>query len=292
MARSIAHIDIDEAEVNKIKRADWVHVGDAGEALRSLMAVGPASLADRAWNKHIAELKLCHGMNYDRSATTIQPQFVIEKLSEITGGKAIISTGVGQHQMWVAQYFGFTEPRSLLTSGSMGTMGFGLPAAIGAQLAKPDALVIDIDGDGSIRMNIGELETATTYDVPVKVLLLNNRGDGMIRQWQRLFYDGRMAVSDKALHRKNFLLAARADGFAFARRVEAPGELDQNLRDFIHFKGPAFLEVLIDQNADVFPMVGPGRSYSAMLTGPYIKARSTQTTGLDEPLSQPETDMF
>ena len=129
----------------------------------------------------------------------IQPYAVIEEINKLTKGDAIISTGVGQHQMWAAQYFDFREPRLWLTSGSMGTMGFGLPAAIGAQFACPDRVVIDIDGDGSMRMNIGELETATTYDLPVKVIVLNNYGDGMVRQWQKLFYKGRLAGSDKSL---------------------------------------------------------------------------------------------
>ncbi|SAK61005.1 acetolactate synthase 3 catalytic subunit [Caballeronia glebae] len=291
-ARYVAHIDIDEAEINKVKRVHWSHVGDAKETLRSLMALGPAASPATGWTERVADLKRKYGMNYDRDNAAIQPQWVIEKLSEITGGRAIISTGVGQHQMWAAQFFDFVEPRSLLTSGSMGTMGFGLPAAIGAQLARPDALVIDIDGDGSIRMNIGELETATTYDVPVKVLLLNNGGDGMIRQWQRLFYDGRMVVSDKALHRKDFVLAAQADGFTFARRVEASGELEAQLMAFVAFDGPAFLEVMIDRNADVFPMVGPGQSYSNMITGPFIPSRPGPETELSRASGQPATDMF
>jgi acetolactate synthase I/II/III large subunit len=194
--------------------------------------------------------------------------------------------------MWAAQFFDFVEPRSFLTSGSMGTMGFGLPAAIGAQLARPDALVIDIDGDGSIRMNIGDLETATTYGVPVKVLLLNNSGDGMIRQWQRLFYEGRLCVSDKSLHRKDFVMAARADGFEFAQRVEALGELDAKLKAFVEFDGPAFLEVMIDPDADVFPMVGPGMGYSDMITGPFIPSRGGDESGATRPGHQPASDMF
>lgn len=273
-ARHVAHIDIDEAEINKVKRADWTHVGDARDALLSLMKHGPAVRVRLDWLAHIKELKRIHGMNYDRNSPLIQPQFVVEKLSEITGGRAVISTGVGQHQMWAAQFFDFVEPRSFLTSGSMGTMGFGLPAAIGAQLARPDALVIDIDGDGSIRMNMGDLETASTYGVPVKVLLLNNLGDGMIRQWQRLFYDGRLCVSDKSLHSKDFVMAARADGFQFARRVDAVSEVEAQLKAFVEFDGPAFLEVMIDQNADVFPMVGPGKNYANMITGPFIPSRS------------------
>nr|WP_044043845.1 biosynthetic-type acetolactate synthase large subunit [Caballeronia insecticola] len=291
-ARYVAHIDIDEAEINKVKRVQWSHVGDAKEALHSLMARGPDALPATQWTEHAVDLKRRYGMNYDRDNPSIQPQWVVEKLSEITGGRAIISTGVGQHQMWAAQFFDFAEPRSLLTSGSMGTMGFGLPAAIGAQLARPDALVIDIDGDGSIRMNIGELETATTYDVPVKVLLLNNGGDGMIRQWQRLFYDGRMVVSDKALHRKDFVLAAQADGFTFACRVETSRELEEKLKAFVEFDGPAFLEVMIDRNADVFPMVGPGQSYSNMITGPFIPSRSARESDVSGISTQPAADMF
>ena len=291
-ARYVAHIDIDEAEINKVKRAHWSHVGDAKDTLLSLMEFGSASHSPSDWLERVMELKQRYGMNYDRNSPLIQPQFVIEKLSEITGGRAIITTGVGQHQMWAAQFFDFVEPRSFLTSGSMGTMGFGLPAAIGAQLARPDALVIDIDGDGSIRMNSGELETATTYGVPVKVLLLNNLGDGMIRQWQRLFYDGRLCVSDKSLHRKNFVLAARADGFEFARRVEAVSKVEDALKAFVNFDGPAFLEVMVDQNADVFPMVGPGQSYSNMITGPFIPSRSEGETESPGVARQCAADMF
>ncbi|MFM0342870.1 biosynthetic-type acetolactate synthase large subunit [Paraburkholderia sp. RL17-347-BIC-D] len=291
-ARYVAHIDIDEAEINKVKRAHWTHVGDAKDTLLSLMKHGPVEQPPLDWLDRIKELKRVYGMNYDRNSPAIQPQFVVEKLSEITGGRAIVTTGVGQHQMWAAQFFDFVEPRSFLTSGSMGTMGFGLPAAIGAQLARPDALVIDIDGDGSIRMNIGDLETATTYGVPVKVLLLNNLGDGMIRQWQRLFYEGRLCVSDKSLHRKDFVMAARADGFEFAGRVDAISELEGQLRAFIEFDGPAFLEVMVDENADVFPMVGPGQSYANMITGPFIPSRVESETKGKGTERQAAADMF
>ncbi|MBN3762172.1 biosynthetic-type acetolactate synthase large subunit [Burkholderia sp. Ac-20365] len=291
-ARYVAHIDIDEAEINKVKRAHWTHIGDAKDALLSLMADATHVAPHTEWLEHVIDLKRNYGMNYDRNSTSIQPQYVIERLSEITGGRAIISTGVGQHQMWAAQFFDFVEPRNLLTSGSMGTMGFGLPAAIGAQFARPDALVIDIDGDGSIRMNAGELETASTYGTPVKVLLLNNVGDGMIRQWQHLYYEGRLCVSDKALHRKDFVMAARADGFEFACRVDAISELDEKLKAFIDFDGPAFLEVMIDQNAEVYPMVGPGQSYANMITGPFIPSRSGNEANGAGAGQQKVVDMF
>lgn len=176
--------------------------------------------------------------------------------------------------MWAAQYFDYREPRLWLTSGSMGTMGFGLPAAIGAQFARPDRIVVDIDGDASMRMNIGELETATTYGLPIKVVVLNNFGDGMVRQWQKLYYDSRMSGSDKSLHSKDFVKAAEADGFQFARRLDKNEDLRQVVGDFMAFEGPAFLEVIIDPDAGVYPMVGPGLSYAKMITGDYIKSRS------------------
>ena len=155
----------------------------------------------------------------------------------------------------------------------MGTMGFGLPAAIGAQFARPDALVIDIDGDASIRMNIGELETVTTYGLPLKVVVLNNCGDGMVRQWQKLFFKGRFAGSDKSLHKKDFVKAAQADGFAWARRLECNEELASTIAAFMAYPGPAFLEVMIDPHAGVYPMVGPGASYAQMITGEHIPSR-------------------
>ena len=180
--------------------------------------------------------------------------------------------------MWAAQYFDFRAPRLWLTSGSMGTMGFGLPAAIGAQLAHPDKLVIDIDGDASIRMNLGELETVTTYDLPVKIVVLNNFGDGMVKQWQKLFFKGRLSASDKSLHKKDFVKAAQADGFPLRRAARAQGgRARASSSEFIEFKGPAFLEVMIDPDAGVYPMVGPGQAYDEMITGEHIAARHDST---------------
>ncbi len=133
--------------------------------------------------------------------------------------------------------------------------------------------MIDIDGDGSIRMNIGELETVTTYNLPVKVIVLNNFGDGMVRQWQHLYFGGRMSGSDKSLHSKDFVKAAEADGFKFAKRLDKKADLETVVKDFMDFDGPAFLEVIIDRDAGVYPMVGPGLSYDSMITGDYIKSR-------------------
>jgi len=275
-ARRIAHLDVDRAEVNKVKRAHWSHIGRVREALLALTAHGRQSGFRRnfaPWHAELAELKRVYAMNYDRASPLIQPNYIIEEINRHARGAAIITTGVGQHQMWAAQYCDFTAPRLWLTSGSMGTMGFGLPAAIGAQIAQPQRLVIDIDGDSSIRMNIGELETVTTYDLPVKVVVLNNFGDGMVKQWQKLFFKGRLSASDRSLHKKDFIKAAQADGFRYAMRLENKADVPRVIADFLAFKGPAFLEVMIDPDAGVYPMVGPGQSYDEMITGEFIPSR-------------------
>ncbi len=276
-ARFIAHLDIDASEINKVKRVNWSHVGMLADALQTLTDYGRRTGFTRdwaPWHRHCDELRSVHAMNYDRASTAIQPYYVIEEINRLTRGEAIISTGVGQHQMWAAQYFDFRSPRLWLTSGSMGTMGFGLPAAVGAQFAQRNRLVIDIDGDGSIRMNIGELETVTTYDLPVKVIVLNNCGDGMVKQWQKLFHKGRLSGSDKSLHTKDFVKAAQADGFKYAVRLDKKADVPRTIAEFIHFDGAAFLEVMIDQDAGVYPMVGPGLGYEDMITGEHIASRS------------------
>jgi acetolactate synthase-1/2/3 large subunit len=280
-ARFLAHIDIDAAEIGKVKSVTWSHVGAAREALIDLMQAGKNCRKDFSkWLAHIDNLKKEHVRNYDRENEAIQPPHVLECLNEITRGEAIVCTGVGQHQMWAAQYLDFRHPRSLLTSGSMGTMGFGLPASIGAQVAFPDRLVIDVDGDGSMRMNLGELETTTTYNLPIKVLVLNNYGDGMVRQWQRLYFGKRFSGSDKSLRQKDFVKTAEADGFGFAMRVSEKAKMKETLKRFVEFNGPAFLEVMIDPEACVYPMVGPGMGYKEMITGDFIAGR----TAAEDPL--------
>ena len=275
-ARRVIHFDIDPSEIHKVKAADWHYTGMLREALDALVAYGH-SIGFRAdfsnWHAEVAALKRDYALDYDRESSLIQPYYVMEVMNRITCGQAIISTGVGQHQMWAAQYCDFSEPRLWLTSGSMGTMGFGLPAAIGAQFARPDKLVIDVDGDASIRMNLGEFETATSYDLPVKVMVLNNFGDGMVMQWQRLFFKGRLSASDKSLRKKNFVLAAQADGFEYAKRLDRKEDVPRVVEEFLNFPGPAFLEVVIDPEAHVYPMVGPGLSYQDMVTGDHIPNR-------------------
>jgi acetolactate synthase-1/2/3 large subunit len=276
-AKFIAHFDIDASEIGKVKRVDWSHVGMMSEALRALLEFGRRSGFKRdwsLWHRHCDALRVKYAMNYARDSEFIQPYYVIEEINRLTKGEAVITTGVGQHQMWAAQYFDFRSPRLWLTSGSMGTMGFGLPAAVGAQFAQRNRLVIDIDGDASIRMNIGELETVTTYDLPIKVIVLNNFGDGMVKQWQKLFHKGRLSASDKSLHTKDFVKAAMADGFKYAARLDQKADVPRVIEEFIRFKGPAFLEVMIDRDAGVYPMVGPGQGYNEMITGEHIPSRT------------------
>jgi len=273
-ARFIAHLDIDAAEIGKVVSVDWSHVGDARTGLSDLLDGRNGFRKDLSkWISHVQQLKKKHALNYDRKSSLIQPHYVIECLNELTRGEAIVTTGVGQHQMWAAQYFDYKHPRSLLTSGSMGTMGFGLPAAIGAQVACPDRLVIDVDGDGSLRMNLGELETVTTYNLPVKILLLNNLGDGMVRQWQKMYFGNRFSGTDKSLHSKDFVRAAEADSIDFAVRLTEKDRVKEVLKAFVEYPGPAFLEVMIDQDACVYPMIGPGMGYKEMMTGEYIASR-------------------
>ncbi len=291
-ARCIMHVDIDGAEIGKVKEPHWHHHGDAAVTLQDLMRNDGGFSPDFGeWVEYLKRMKKEYALDYDRDSELVQPYYVLEELNKLVCGEAVISTGVGQHQMWAAQYLDYRHPRSWLTSGSMGTMGFGLPAAIGAQLACPGKMVIDIDGDGSLRMNFGELETVTTYDLPVKILLLNNHGDGMVRQWQKTFFKNRFVGSDKSLYRKDFVKAAVADGFKFAKRISRKDEVAPVLEEFVAVREPAFLEVIIDQDAGVYPMVSPGAGYRQMITGDYIKKRpedlgEDETGGVD-PIKSP-----
>ena len=275
-ARRVLHFDVDPSEIGKVKKADWTYVGPHRKALHALVADGEVSGFSANFSDchaEIGNLKTDYALDFDRKSELVQPHYVLETMNQITQGEAIISTGVGQHQMWAAQYCDFREPRLWLTSGSMGTMGFGLPAAIGAQFAQPDKLVIDVDGDASIRMNLGELETVTTYDLPIKVMVLNNFGDGMVMQWQRLFFKGRLSASDKSLRKKDFVRTAQADGFEYAERLDRKEDVPSVMEDFLTHDGPAFLDVIIDPEASVYPMVGPGLSYRDMITGDHIANR-------------------
>jgi acetolactate synthase I/II/III large subunit len=295
-AKFIAHVDIDPAEIGKVKPVNWSHVADAKRGLEDLIAAGRALGFKKdfsPWVRHVQELKKKHPLNYKKDSDLIQPQAVMELLGELTRGEAIVTTGVGQHQMWAAQYGRHARARHFLTSGSMGTMGYGLPAAIGAQFANPGRTVVDVDGDGSLRMNFGDMETITTYNLPVKVLLLNNEGDGMVRQWQTMYFGKRYFAIDKNLHTMDFVKAAEAMGFPFARRLSKPADARETLDAFLKFPGPAFLDVVIDPFAFVFPMVGPGLGYKDMVTGDWIPARAVNGQAAKPAVPDPEVpDLF
>ncbi|ACL69837.1 biosynthetic-type acetolactate synthase large subunit [Halothermothrix orenii] len=259
----IIHIDIDPAEICKNVEAHIPIVGDARNILKELLPL--IEHKERgAWLQQIKEWKEKNPLKYEQSETNIKPQYVIEKLYELTGGEAIISTEVGQNQMWAAQYYKYSHPRTFLSSGGLGTMGYGFPAAIGAQVGNPDRVVIDIAGDGSIQMNIQELATVSNYNLPVKIIILNNSYLGMVRQWQELFYDKR--YSSTGLKNPDFIKLAEAYG-VYALKIDKKDEVKPALEKILSVNGPALLDVRIEEEENVFPMVPQGAGIKKMIGG-------------------------
>jgi acetolactate synthase I/II/III large subunit len=260
----IIHIDLDPAAIAKNVDVDIPVVGDAATILRQLNgAVKPRTTND--WNKRINELLTGHPLAYDQTDAVIKPQYVVEQLHEATNGDAIITTEVGQNQMWAALYYGFDKPRRFISSGGLGTMGYGLPAAIGAKLGRPDLTVIDIAGDGSIQMNIQELATAVSYGIPVKVAILNNRYLGMVRQWQELFFNSRYSATCIDCQ-PDFVKLAEAFG-ATGLRAEKPSEVRDVIDQALATDGPVMMDFIIDREENVWPMVAPGAAISEVMEG-------------------------
>ena len=249
----ILQIDVDAAEINKNVVVDASVIGDVREVLRRLLEMIPEEKHPE-WIEHIQEMKAKYPLNYDHSQLT--GPYIIEKLYEITNGDAIISTDVGQHQMWAAQYFKYKEPRTFLTSGGLGTMGYGLGAAIGAKVGKPDNVVVNVAGDGCFRMNMNELATATRYNIPVIELVINNHVLGMVRQWQTLFYDKR--YSNTTLEDKTDFVKVSEGLGARAYRVTTIEEFEKALREAIELNEPTMIECIIGNDDKVYPMVSPG----------------------------------
>jgi acetolactate synthase I/II/III large subunit len=252
----IIHIDIDPSSISKNVDVDIPVVGDARSILETMVPM--IQQRDRtAWLNQIAEWKAKHPFQYNRAAGTIKPQYVIEQVFEATRGDAIIATGVGQHQMWAAQFYRWKRPRQMITSGGLGTMGFGLPAAIGAKLGRPDQTVIDIDGDSSFSMTMQEMLTAVEYQVPVKVVVLNNSFQGMVRQWQEMFYKKRYFSTP--MKNPDFAKVAQAIG---ARGISAKhkDEVRDAIEQMLAEPGPVLLDVQVDPAENVFPMVSVGKS--------------------------------
>ncbi|MDO4285059.1 MAG: biosynthetic-type acetolactate synthase large subunit [Eubacteriales bacterium] len=253
----ILHIDIDAAEINKNVKVEHSVVGDLKEVLMDLNArLTQASHPE--WNDHIAQLKKEYPLTYDASKLTCP--YIIRKLDELTNGAAILTTEVGQHQMWAAQFYAFSEPRTLLTSGGLGTMGYGLGACIGAKVARPDKVVVNIAGDGCFRMNLTELATASRYNIPIIQIVIDNHVLGMVRQWQTLYYGKR--YSQTVLRDKvDFCKTAEGLGCK-AIRVTTKEELEPALKEALAAEGPVVLDCWIDDDDKVFPMVSPGAALS------------------------------
>ncbi len=265
----IIHIDIDPTSIRKNVRVDVPIVGDVKRVLTVLNKVLKEEVKEtwlevrKAWLKQIAAWKTERPMTYDKESDLIKPQYVIEKIYELTKGDAIITTEVGQNQMWACQFFKYDKPRTFLTSGGLGTMGYGFPAAIGAQFAFPNKLVIDIAGDGSIQMNIQELATAVINKLPVKVAILNNGFLGMVRQWQELFFQERYSHT-RLDARVDFVKIAEAYG-AVGLRATKPSEVEPVLKEAFKIKRPVFMDFAIDWQEKVYPMVPAGAAIDDML---------------------------
>jgi acetolactate synthase-1/2/3 large subunit len=258
----IIHIDIDPSAISKNVVVDIPIVGDAGRVLVELNK--HIKQADtEAWLKKVDEWKKKYPLSYNQNGDAIKPQFVVEQVYEATKGEAIIVTEVGQNQMWAAQFYKYTRPRTFLSSGGLGTMGYGFPAAIGAQVGCPDKMVFDIAGDGSIQMNIQELTTAVGNKLPVKVAILNNGYLGMVRQWQDLFYHGRLSGVDLS-NNPDFVKVAEAFG-AKGIRATTPAEVRPAIEQAIDTPGPVFMDFIVDRTENVFPMVPSGASIDEMI---------------------------
>lgn len=266
----IVHFEIMPKNINKVIQATEAIEGDVGINVKAMLPhVQAKTIEDRkAWYDKINEWKAKWPMsNYERAERSgfIKPQTVIEELSNLTADmkdKTYIATGVGQHQMWTAQYFRWRHPRSMITSGGLGTMGYGLPAAIGAKVAQPDALVVDIDGDASFNMTLTELSTAAQFNIGVKVIVLNNEEQGMVTQWQNLFYEDRYAHTHQV--NPDFQMLAKAMKVQ-SRRVSKPDEVVDALKWLINTEGPALLEVVTDKKVPVLPMVPAGSALHEFL---------------------------
>ena len=266
------HIDIDPSSINKNVKVDLGIVGDCAHVLEDMLQVWRAGAAkpDKkaldAWWRQIDKWRAKNSLAYRNSNEIIKPQYAIQRLYELTKDRdTYITTEVGQHQMWAAQFYHFQEPARWMTSGGLGTMGYGLPASVGVQMAHPDSLVIDIAGEASVLMTMQEMSTAVQYDLPIKIFILNNQYMGMVRQWQELLHGGRYSHSySEAL--PDFVKLAEAYR-AHGIRCEHPGDLDEKIREMIDVKKPVIFDCVVDPAENCFPMIPSGRAHNEMLLG-------------------------
>jgi acetolactate synthase-1/2/3 large subunit len=266
------HVDIDPSSINKNVKVDVPIIGDCGHVLEDMVRLwrNGSVAADRQalaeWWKQIEKWRARKSLAFKNSNELIKPQYAIQRLYELTKNRDVyITTEVGQHQMWAAQFYQFQEPRRWMTSGGLGTMGYGLPAAVGVQLAHPNSLVIDIAGEASVLMTMQEMSTAAQYRLPIKIFIINNQYMGMVRQWQELLHGGRYAHSyTEAL--PDFVKLAEAY-HAVGIRCERPGDLDDAIRQMIGVDKPVIFDCVVDQNENCFPMIPSGRAHNEMLLG-------------------------
>jgi acetolactate synthase-1/2/3 large subunit len=266
----VIHIDIDPAEIGKNKPVDVPIVGDAKLVLAAIVSELRKTASEprtEAWMRVVDDWRARYPLHYQHSGDIVMPQFVVERVRELTKDRpTVIATEVGQNQMWSCQYTRIREPRTWVSSGGLGTMGFGLPAAIGAQVGRPEHLVVDVAGDGSIQMNSQEMATASIDRLPVKVVVLNNGFLGMVRQWQELFYEHRYASSVLAQDCPDFVKLGEAYGWR-GERVTCPDDLDGALGRAFDHDGPAIVDCRVSGEENVYPMVAPGGSIDEMLGG-------------------------
>ena len=261
----IIHVDIDPASIQKVVKVDCAIVGDIKPVLKELnKQVSDIRPNMKSWLKQIEDWKKKHPMKYPELKGEIRQEYVIDKVGEITNHEAVVATGVGQHQMWAAQWYGFKHPRSMITSGGLGTMGFGFPSAIGAQLGRPDDQIVCFDGDGSFQMTMCELVTAAHYKVPVKLILLDNGHHGMVRQWQELFYRNRFSGSTLGPSNPDFTKIAEACGL-LAIHVKKKEDVVPALKKAFAHKGPAMVHVIVSKADNVYPMVPAGAALDQVM---------------------------
>jgi acetolactate synthase-1/2/3 large subunit len=289
-AARVVHIDIDPTSIKKNVHAHIPIVGDVRAVLKQLNVllrsldgnVNERKQQLRPWTKQIEEWKRDHPFKYEQDDKAIKPQYVLEKLFEITRNEGIVATDVGQHQMWAAQYFKGKKPRTFITSGGLGTMGFGFPAALGAQRAYPDKLVMCITSEGSFQMNLQELATAAIYKLPVKIIMLNNGFHGMVRQWQDLFYEGRYASSDLGKI-PDFIKLADAYGIP-GWRADKPADVESVIKEGLKYKGPALLDFQIYPFENCYPMIPAGGAHHEMVLEdpPELKSGTAKKKNVEE----------
>ena len=266
------HIDIDPSSIGKVVRTDIGILGDAGQVLDQLIAawkgarLKPDATAAKAWWGQIDAWRSRKGFAYRNSSELIKPQYAIQRLYELTRGRDVyITTEVGQHQMWAAQFFHFDQPNRWMTSGGLGTMGYGLPAAVGVQVAHPQSLVIDIAGDASVQMTMQEMSTAIQFDLPIKIFILNNEWMGMVRQWQELLHGQRYSHSYSS-SLPDFVMMAEAFG-AVGLRADHPDELDAKILEMIDTPRPVIFDCRVERAENCFPMIPSGKAHNEMILG-------------------------